>query len=224
MSPGTDQKPASVAPIRVAIIDDHPVVRQGLHSLLSQFEEIELVGEAGDRSAAINLVVEEQPDVILLDIRLKEESGLEIAQNLRRIESPARIIILTSYEDKNYLLKAAQAGVHGYLLKSTSPEMLLATIQAVQNGERRLSPEVGGKAIEQLEELGQKIALAKAGLSEQELQLLQLLADGASTQDMIDVMYLSESTIKRKIQDIVAKLGASNRTQAVAEAYKRTLL
>jgi len=207
----------------VLVVDDHPVVRQGLRSLLSQYSVIQVVGEAGDISTALNIIQESKPDVVLLDIRLGEQSGIDLAQHLRRIESPTRVIILTSYEDKAYLSLAAQAGVYGYLSKSTSPELLIESIQAVHAGERRLSPSVGGKALEQLERLSALQVQAEIGLSDQELQILILMTEGASTEDMTKKLYLSERTIKRKIQDILTKLGATNRAQAVAEAFKRGL-
>jgi two-component system, NarL family, response regulator DevR len=207
----------------VFIVDDHPVVRQGLKSLLSQYSIIRVVGEAGDISTASDLIQKHKPDVVLLDIRLGEQSGIDLAQYLRRIESPSRVIILSSYDDKSYISLAAQAGVYGYLSKSTSSDMLIEAIQAVHAGERRLSPSVGGKALEQLERLSAMKVQAEIGLSDQELELLELLTKGASTEDMTKILYLSERTIKRKIQDILTKLGAANRAQAVAEAYKRGL-
>lgn len=210
--------------LQVLIVDDHPVVRHGLHSLLSQFPEIQIIGEAGDCVHALGLIAELQPDVVLLDIRLANESGLSVAQTLQYQHSPVRIIVLTSYEDSVYLRKAAQAGVHGYLLKSASAEMLVEAIHAVHRGEHRLSPAVAGMAFEQLEDLSQDYIQYKIGLSEQEQHILRLLADGASTQEMCSKLYLSERTIKRKIQDILSKLGAMNRAQAVAEAYKHGLL
>ncbi len=210
--------------IKVLIIDDHPVVRHGLRSLLSQYAEIQVVGEAEKGAVALRLIAELTPDVVLLDIRLAEQSGLELAQTLQYQHSSVRIIILTSYDDNSYLKKAAQAGVHGYILKSASAEMLIEAIHAVYHGKHRLSPAVAGMAFEQLEQVSHEYIQFKIGLSEQELHMLHLLADGASTQEMCDRLYLSERTIKRKIQDILSKLGAINRTQAVAEAYKRGLL
>ena len=210
--------------IKVLIIDDHPVVRHGLQSLLSHYAEIRVVGEAEDSSLALGLITELKPDVVLLDIRLADQSGLVLAQTLQYRHSPVHIIILTSYDDNTYLKKAAQAGVHGYILKSASADMLVEAIHAVHHGEHRLSPAVAGMAFEQLEQVSHEYIQFKIGLSEQELHMLHLLADGASTQEMSDQLYLSERTIKRKIQDILSKLGAINRTQAVAEAYKRGLL
>jgi DNA-binding NarL/FixJ family response regulator len=211
-------------PIRVLVVDDHPVIRQGLRSLLSQYPDIQVIGEAEGKVVALELIAELQPDIVLLDIRLSGPSGLELARQLRRSQSRSRVIILTSHDDEAYLLEAAQAGVHGYLLKSASAEVLADAIRAVHAGQRRLGPIVAGKALEQLEALSRARLRAESGLSDQELQLLQLLADGASTQDMIRALYLSERTIKRKVQDILTKLGASSRAQAVAEAFKRGLL
>jgi DNA-binding NarL/FixJ family response regulator len=147
-----------------------------------------------------------------------------VAGQLRRSGAGARIIILTSHDDEAYLMEAAQAGVHGYLLKSTSAELLAEAIRAVHAGEHRLSPALVSKALEQLEALSRAQAKAESGLSDQELQLLHLLAEGAGTQDMARALYLSERTVKRKIQDILAKLGAASRAHAVAEAFKQGLL
>jgi DNA-binding NarL/FixJ family response regulator len=209
---------------RVLVVDDHLVVRQGLRSLLSQYPDIEVVGEADGGPAALKLITDLQPDVVLLDIRMAGPSGLEVAGQLRRSGAGARIIILTSHDDEAYLMEAAQAGVHGYLLKSTSAELLAEAIRAVHAGEHRLSPALMSTALEQLETLSRAHAQAESGLSDQELQLLHLLAEGAGTQDMARAMYLSERTVKRKIQDILAKLGAASRAHAVAEAFKRGLL
>ncbi|HET7091042.1 MAG TPA: response regulator transcription factor [Anaerolineae bacterium] len=209
---------------RVLVVDDHPVVRQGLRSLLSQYPGIQVIGEAESGPAALELVAKLQPDVVLLDIRLAGPSGLDVARQLRRSQPNVRVIILTSHDDEAYLIEAAQAGVHGYLLKSASAELLAEAIVAVHAGESRLSPALVRKTLEQLEALSRAQAQSESGLSDQELQLLQLLATGASTQRMAQSLYLSERTVKRKIQDILTKLGAASRAQAVAEAFKRGLL
>lgn len=223
-NPRSEGSKVVVQHTRVMVVDDHPVVRQGLRSLLSQYPDIQVVGEADVAPLALELIDELRPDVVLLDIRLAGPSGLDLARQLRRSRFDSRVIILTSHDDEAYLLEAAQAGVYGYLLKSASAEVLADTIRAVHAGERRLSPMLAGKALEQLETLSRAQVRAESGLSDQELQLLQLFADGASTQDMAQSLYLSERTVKRKIQDILTKLGAASRAQAVAEAFKRGLL
>ena len=210
--------------IRVLLVDDHLVVRQGLRSLLSQYPDIQVVGEAEDSQVALGLVSELRPDVILLDVRLADSNGLDFARQLQRYEFDSRVIILTSYDDEEYLLQAAQAGAYGYLLKNTSAEILADAVRAVYAGERRLSPALAGVAFRQIETLSQTRLLAESGLIKQELELLHLIAQGASTQEMAQTLYLSERTIKRKVQDVLDKLGATNRAQAVSEAYKRGIL
>lgn len=209
---------------RVLVVDDHPVVRRGLRSLLSQYPDISVVGVTEGGPATLDLIATLQPHVILLDVRLADSSGLELARQLRRSKVKARIIILTSYDNEAYLLEAAQAGVHGYLLKSSSAEVLAEAIRTVRAGERRLSPELAGKALQQLQSVSQDQIQSKPALSDQELQLLQLMAGGATTQEMSQTLFFSQRTVKRKIQDVLAKLGAVSRAQAVAEAYKRGLL
>lgn len=209
---------------RVLLVDDHLVVRQGLRSLLSQYPDIEVVGEAEGGQATLDLVADLQPDVVLLDIRMAGPSGLDLAAQLRRSGASARVIILTSHDDETYLVEAAQAGVHGYLLKSASAELLAEAIRAVHAGESRLSPALISRVMDQLQALSRAQAQAESGLTDQEFQLLQLLATGASTQDMARALYLGERTVKRKIQDILTKLDATSRAHAVAEAFRRGLL
>jgi DNA-binding NarL/FixJ family response regulator len=210
--------------IRVLLIDDHPVVRLGLRSLLTQHPLVEVIGEAEDSSKALEMVARLEPDVALVDVRLGDANGIDLARQLHRLHPSTRIIILTSYDDEGFLLEAAQAGVHGYMLKSASTEVLAEAISAVHAGERRLSPTLAGKALGHLETLSRAQARSESGLSDQEFQLLRLIADGASTQEIAQILYWSERTIKRKTQDILLKLGATSRAQAVAEAYKRGLL
>jgi DNA-binding NarL/FixJ family response regulator len=206
------------------VVDDHPIVRQGLRSLLSQYPDIEVVEDAEGGPPALELIANLQPDVVLLDIRLAGPSGLDLARQLRRSQPHVRVIILTSHDDEAYLMEAAQAGVYGYLLKSASAELLAEAIRAAHAGEHRLSPALVGKALEQLKALSQAQAQAESGLSDQELQILRLLTEGATNQDIARTLYLSERTVKRKVQDVLTKLEAASRAQAVAEAYKRGLL
>lgn len=210
--------------IRVVIIDDHPVVLQGIQSLLSQYPDIHVVGEAGNSSAALELINEGSPDVVLLDIRLADQNGLDIARQIYRSQVKSRVIILTSHEDEEYLLEAVQANVYGYLVKGTSAEVLVEAIRAVHAGERRLSKSLISKAMDQMVELSQAQLQAKSGLSNQELKVLKLIAAGSNTQEMANNLHWSERTLKRKLKDILAKLNAANRAQAVAEAYKLGLL
>lgn len=228
-------------PIRVMIIDDHPIVRFGLEALLSEYPDMRVVGQAADGATALNLVPQLEPDVILLDIRLaaaphhgspqaetaahvQEMDGLELARQLKRQQAPGRIIILTSYTDGSYLLEATQIGVHGYILKNASAEILADAIRRVFAGERWLSPELAPQALIQLETLSQGETDGANGFTMQELQILKLIAQGATTQDLATHLFLSERTAKRRLKRIFGKLGVTSRVQAVSEAYKRGLL
>ncbi len=211
-------------PIRILLVDDHLVVRQGLRSLLSQYEDLQVIGEAYQGPVVMQLVASLRPDIILLDIRLGGQNGLDLARQMRRMHPQSRIIILTSYDEESFLLQAAQAGVHGYLLKSASAEVLAEAIRAVHAGERRLSASLANKAFEQLEATNRVFVQTKLGLVEEEVQILGLMAQGLTVSEIANAMYLSERSVKRKTQVILTKVGAANRTQAVAEAFKHGLL
>jgi DNA-binding NarL/FixJ family response regulator len=209
--------------INVLLVDDHPVVRQGLISLLSQYPDIHVVAQADRAATVLELAAQLRPDIILLDVRLEDASGLDVARQLRSARCAARIIILTSYDDESYLLEAARLGVDGFLLKNTSAEVLADAIRAVHAGEQRLSPTLGSKVFGQLKALSRSHVRSASGLTDQELELLRLIADGASVSQMTRSLFLSERTVKRKTKDVLAKLGATNRAQAVAEAFRRGL-
>lgn len=211
-------------PIRVLIVDDHPVVRQGLQSLLSNYPDIQVAGEADTGLRALEEAARLQPDVVLLDIRLPGANGIDVTRQLRRQNPQARIIILTAYEDDEYLIGALQAGAHGYLLKSASHQTLAEAIRNAHAGRRVLSPGLVDGVLRQFEALAKESLVSQSGLSESELEIVQLLAEGASNKEMAERLYWSEATVKRKMGDILAKLEVSNRAQAVAEAIKRGLI
>jgi len=210
--------------ICVLIVDDHPMVRQGLRSLLSQYPDIQVVGEADGGPTALELVTKLQPDVILLDIRLAGVSGLDLAPQLRHVHPESRIIILTSYDDEGYLLEAAQAGAHGYLLKSASAEILAEAIRAVYAGERRLSPSLLDKVLRQFESLAVQQMHEESGLSQDEINILHLIAEGATNKEIAERLHFSEVTVKRRVQDIFGKLNVDSRLQAAVEAVRRGLV
>lgn len=211
-------------PIRVLLVDDHPIVRQGVRSVLAIHPDIEVIGEADGAPALFAALAEHQPDVILLDIRLPGQTGVEIAQRLKREWPAIKVIILTTYEDEEYLFSALRAGAEGYLLKSASPEMLATAVRQVAAGERLLSPALVGKLMREFGALAKTRAEAEAGLSAQEIEVLRLIAAGATNREIAEQLYWSEVTVKRKVQDILEKMGVANRPQAVAEAGRRGLL
>ncbi|MBI4770495.1 MAG: response regulator transcription factor [Chloroflexi bacterium] len=199
----------TVSCIRVLLADDHPVVRQGLHSLLSNYEDIEVIGEVEQGSDVVACVRSLRPDVVLLDIRLPGVDGIAVTRQLRRENPDTKIIILTTYDDDEYLIGALSAGAHAYLIKSASRETLTASIRAVAAGERLLTPRLTSKVLRHFEQLA---------------QVLTYMAEGWSNEAIAEQMYWSEVTVKRKVHDILARLAVSNRTQAVAKAIRTGLI
>jgi len=210
--------------IRVLIADDHPIVRQGIRSLLSQYDDLEVAGEAGTGPAVLEQVARIQPDVVLLDIRMAGANGIEIARELRRMRPETRIIILTTYDDEEYLFGALQVGAHAYLLKDVSLDTLPAAIRAIHRGERLLSPLLVDKVLREFQNLATEKLRRDAGLSEAELAILRRIADGATNREIAQEFYWSEVTVKKKVQEILDKLGAVNRTQAVVIAIRKGLI
>ncbi|HBY99672.1 MAG: response regulator transcription factor [Ardenticatenaceae bacterium] len=210
--------------IRVLIADDHPVFRYGLRSLLANDPKIEVVGEAKSATSLESDMDRLRPDVLLLDIRMPGSTGIDVAHEMRRNHPDTKVLILTAYDDDEYLMDALRAGVHGYLLKNSSHEVLTSAIRAVHAGQRLVAAEQISKVLEQFETLAQRQAREESGLTDVELKILEHLARGDSYDEMSAQLYLSEPTIKRKIQGILTKMGANSRTQAVAEAIRRGLI
>jgi len=161
--------------IRVLIADDHPILCQGLRSLLTQYDDLEVAGEASSGPAVLEQAARLQPDVILLDVRMAGADGIEIARLLRREHPQIRIIILTTYDNEEYLFGALQVGAHGYLLKDVSLDTLPAAIRAVYHGERLLSPVLVDKVLRQFQSLATEKLHREAGLSEEELGAVALI-------------------------------------------------
>ena len=208
-------------PIRVLIVDDHPVVRQGLRSLLAGHPDLEIVGEAVDGSEVLPFLGKHPADVILLDIQMKGQGGIEVARRVRVAHPNVKIVILTTYDDESLLREAMESGVHGYLLKSISHETLPDSIRAVMKGEKLLSQNLVSSVVDQYQKLAQTQAQKDAGLTPDELQVLAAIADGASNKDLTEKFFWSEATVKRRVQEIVEKMGVANRTQAIAEALRK---
>lgn len=210
--------------IRVFIVDDHPIVRQGVRSVLANHADIQVVGEAESGAGLFANLASLKPDVILLDIRMPGQNGIEITQRLKSERPEIRVIILTTYDDEEFLFGALRAGAEGYLLKSSSSDVLASSIREVGRGERLLSPHLVGKVMREFQELAKEKARSESGLSDQELQVLRMIADGATNKEIAEKLFWSEVTVKRKVQDILEKMGVANRAQAVAEAGRRGLL
>ncbi|MBI5029383.1 MAG: response regulator transcription factor [Chloroflexi bacterium] len=211
-------------PIRVMIVDDHPMVRRGLKSLLSSYSDIKVIGEAGDGATVLQTVTQLSPDVVMLDIQMPGLDGVEVAHRLRRIAPATKIIALTAFDNEEYVLNAMQAGVYAYLLKSTSDETVAEAIRIVHQGKHWVAPTLMEPVLKRFQTLALAQIRLETGLADQDLKVLGLIAQGATNDEIAKETHWSERTVKREIEQIMAKLGARNRAQAVAEAIKRGLV
>ena len=208
--------------IRVMVVDDHPVVRQGVRSLLSNHADLEIVGEADTGMTALRHAADLAPNVILLDIRMPGETGIDLVERLQRTAPAAKILMLTSFDDREYVTGALRAGAHGYVLKSISDETLVNAIRAVHSGERVLSPQVLDQMIQRF--TSDTLESEIVDLTQDERDIMRLLADGASNAKIASDLYMSETTVKRKLQEVFEKLSVHSRAQAAAEAVRRGLI
>ncbi|HEY9787949.1 MAG TPA: response regulator transcription factor [Candidatus Obscuribacterales bacterium] len=201
--------------IRVMIVDDQSLVRQGLISLLSQEGDIEIVGEAGNGSEAISLLDSLRPDVILMDMRMPALDGVAATREILKRQPAMRIIVLTTFDDDEYIFESLKAGALGYLLKDSEPEIVANAIRAVHKGHTQLGPTIGQRVISRVKAPASKESaeLAKF-LTERELEVLKLMADGSSNKDIADKLSITEGTVKHHISSILTQLGAKNRTEA----------
>jgi DNA-binding NarL/FixJ family response regulator len=214
-------------PIRVLLADDHVVVSRGIRSLLEQYEDIVVVGVASSPDEVMALVADEQPDVALLDIWLSgpgSPTGIDLARRLKRAGERPRIAIVTAFDDPQYVFDAFRAGIDAYILKTVSEDVLADAIRAVHAGERFVSGPILGNVLNQFEDLARWRVQQDAGLSDEDVQLLRLLADGATTAQISAALFCSEPTSKRRLRVLFEKLRVPNRAQAVVEAMRRGLI
>lgn len=211
--------------IRVLVVDDHEVVRKGICTALNEENDFEVVGEASTGNAAITLAIQLQPDIIILDILLGESNGLDIAQQLQRACPQARIVILTGLADDGHLFRAMRLGVHGYMQKALPLSELLAALRAVHKGERVIGePRAITQVLSEFSRLTREQDRVRSGLSDLEIELVRLAAEGCSNKEIAARQFWSEVTVKRKMQDIYRKLQVTDRAQAVAEAMRMGLI
>jgi DNA-binding NarL/FixJ family response regulator len=210
--------------IRVMVVDDHQVVREGVISMLRAASEIEVVGQAANAAEAIQRARVQKPDVVLLDIRLPGTSGWEVCRTLCSTLPETHVIMLTSFQDEDYLFKALRAGARGYLLKTSSHEELVEAIRSVARGKRLLSPPLVEKLVSQFSELAREMERHETGMDQEELEILKLLAQGATNAEIAQETHWSEVSVKRKLQSIFDRLGVEDRTSAAVEAVRRGLI
>lgn len=201
--------------IRVLIVDDHPVVRAGLASMLGTQAELDLIGSAQSGEDALRLTEEREPDVILLDLRMPAMSGVETLQALKATGRTARVIILTNYETDEDIYRAVQAGAQGYLLKDTSLREMLDAIRTVHAGKRYIPRHIASRLAERM---------VRTDLTARELEILKLLARGPTNKQIGHTLGISDNTVRNHVLKIMEKLEVSDRTEAATTAIQRGLI
>lgn len=208
------------SPIRILIVDDHAVVREGLRSFIQIKPDLEVVGEAADGIEAVEKARELEPDVVLLDIVMPRQDGIGAIKQLKEEGCPARILVITSFAEDDQIFPAIRAGALGYLLKDSRPEELIQAIRDVHRGESSLHPTVARKLIDELAR-EPDLPPTEEPLTERELEVLKLIAQGHSNREIGEQLHLSERTIAKYASNILDKLHVANRTQAALYALRK---
>ncbi len=197
------------------IVDDHPVVRQGLRAMLSSEPDFAVVGMAASAREALCLHEHKEPDVVLMDLRMPEMEGTEAIIEFRRIRPNIRILVLTNYGSDEYIVRATQAGAMGYLLKNTPQEEIVKAVRMVYRRERYVPKDIAQRLFE---------AIGREELSPRELEVLTLVAQGCSNKDVAQRLFISDKTVRNHVTSCMLKLQAKDRTEAVTRAIERGLI
>jgi DNA-binding NarL/FixJ family response regulator len=198
--------------IRIVIADDHPVVRAGLRAVLDVAGDIEVVGEAATPDEAVALAASLDPDLVLMDLQFgQERTGADATRQIRAAEAAPYVLVLTNYDSDGDILGAVEAGASGYLLKDAPPAELLAAVRAAAAGESALAPTVASRLLA-------RMRAPRVSLSAREIEVLRLVADGASNTEVGARLHITDATVKSHLVHVFSKLGVSSRTAAVAEA------
>jgi DNA-binding NarL/FixJ family response regulator len=209
-------------PVRVLLVDDDDLMRAGLKSVLSSDETIEVVGEAGDGRDALRRIRDLRPDLVLMDIRMPELDGISATRELLAAEPNVKVVVLTTFEQDDYIFEALSAGASGFLLKRTKPEELIAAIHTVAAGDSLLSPSVTRRVIDRMATQPSPVVSGRRldELTPREREVLELLARGLSNREIAEALFIEESTVKTHVKRVLMKLGLRDRVQAVILAYE----
>jgi len=209
--------------IRVMIVDDHHLVREGLKAVFDQGNDIRVVGEASTAEDALKLVEKSGPDVVLMDISMPGMGGIKATKSIRDKYPNVKVVILTMLDQEGYVYEAVKAGATGYMLKSTSSDELVRAIKTVNDGKALLHPEATAQLLKEFANLAVNRG-QDYGLSNREMDVLQLLSEGNTNKEIAKSLYISEQTVKTHLAHIFDKLGTSDRTETVAKALRNGLV
>jgi len=197
------------------VADDHPVVRDGIVSILEVERDMEVIAQAGDGVETVELAKKHRPDIVLLDLRMPRLDGLEVIAQIQSLQGPSRVIVLTTFESEQDVHLAVKAGARSYLLKDTPRPMLVETIRQVHRGKTCIPPSIGQKLVENM---------SRPVLTPREMDILKLIAEGKSNKVIADNLGITEGTVKTHVKSLLGKLQAPGRTAAVKEAVHRGLV
>ena len=215
--------------IRVLLVDDQALFREGLETLLSVHKDIQIVGQASNGQEAVEVATKVHPEVVLMDVRMPILNGVRATRRLKKALPHCRVIVLTTFDDDEYVFDALRAGAVGYLLKDVASAQLVEAIRAAARGESILEPSVAAKVIAEFTRVSSMVPSTQMEqlvdpLSERELEILSLIARGASNKEIASQLYIAEGTVKNHVTHILGKLGVRDRTQAALKARKLSLL
>lgn len=207
-------------PITLMIVDDHAIVRQGVRAFLDTQPDLQVVGEAGSGEEAVALAGDLAPDVVLMDLVMPGMDGVESTRLLKQISPRSQVIVLTSYHEDEHIFPAIRAGALSYLLKDIAPHELADAIRKAARGEAALHPRVAARVVQELHGAKREVFNPFTELSERELEVLRLIAEGASNETIASKLVISEKTVKSHVSNILSKLHVADRTQAAVYAWR----
>ena len=210
--------------IRVVIADDHAVVRHGLRAFLATQGDIDVVGEAGNGSESVRLVEQLEPNVVVMDLLMPESDGFEAIGRIRATHPQTQVVVLTSHTLEGQLLRALRAGALSYLSKETEPEEIVTAIRRAAKGEPVVSPTIGSKVVGRLASRPYEQASGLGQLTDRELDVLRLIAEGLSNAAIAERLFLTEGTVKTHVTHILSKLNVTDRTSAAAQAWREGIV
>ena len=211
-------------PISVFIVDDHAVVRQGIRAFLQALPDMEVVGEAENGTQAVELALQTAPDVVLMDLVMPDMDGVEATRRVKSASPRTQVVIFTSYYRDEYIFPVIRAGALSYILKDADPAELAEAIRKAAHGEAMLNPRVAARLVQEIQGVRKEDTNPFAELSERELEVLRLIANGGSNKEIADQLVISEKTVKSHVSNILSKLHLVDRTQAAAYAWNKGIV